>query len=276
MIEEILDITPNIEKANSTDKKVQNLACYINKDSLRAIHKTMAKGKASGIDGVTKEEYEQNLEYNLDCLVRRMKNGSYKPHPTRRVYIPKDSKGKMRPLGISCYEDKLVENAIARILVQVYEPIFYDFSYGFRPERNCHMAVRDIIDKVQCKRTNCIVEADIRSFFDTVNHGWLIEMLKHDISDRKFIDLIKKFLKAGIMESGKCLDSEEGTPQGNGASPVLANVYLHYVLDNWFDVRVSRKCRGNAFLIRYADDWVCCFEYKQEAEVFLTGNMDWS
>ncbi len=268
MVNELLGIQYNIAKANRTDRKVQNLASYINKDVLRAIHKTMDKKKAYGIDGVTKEDYEQNLEENLGNLVTRMKNGSYKPKPTRRVYIPKENKGKMRPFGISCYEDKLVENAIAQILEQIYEPKFYNESFGFRPNRNCHQAVREIIEMVQYRKTNYVVEADIRGFFDNVNHEWLMEMLEHDIADRKFLEIIGKFLKAGLMENGQYLDSEQGTPQGNGASPILANIYLHYVLDNWFDVVVKRQCKGQCYLIRYCDDFVCCFQYQYEAEIF--------
>lgn len=268
MVNELLGIQYNIAKANVTDRKVQNLASYINVNSLRAIHKTMDKNKASGIDRVTKEEYEQNLEENLENLVKRMKNGSYRPNPTRRVYIPKEAKGRMRPLGISSYEDKLVENAIAQILEQIYEPKFYKESFGFRPNRNCHQAVREIIEMVQYRKTNYVVEADIRGFFDNVDHEWLMKMLKHDIADRRFLELIEKFLKAGIMENGKYLDSERGTPQGNGASPILANIYLHYVLDNWFDVIVKRQCKGERYLIRYCDDFVCCFQNEYEARVF--------
>jgi group II intron reverse transcriptase/maturase len=217
---------------------------------------------------MTKEEYEVNLDDNLKKLVARMKNGSYRPNPTRRVYIPKDGSRKMRPLGISCYEDKLVENAVAQILTMVYEPKFYPCSFGFRPGRNCHMAVREIIEMVQYRKTNYVVEADIRSYFDTIPHDWLMKMLEHDIADRRFLEIIRRFLKAGVMENGKYLDSESGSPQGNGASPVLANVYLHYVLDNWFDVIVQRQCRGQCYLIRYADDFVCCFQNKWEAETF--------
>ena len=268
MVNELLGIQYNIAKANRTDRRVQNLASYINAETLRAIHKTMDKRKAYGIDKVTKEDYGQNLEENLENLVKRMKSGSYQPKPTRRVYIPKEAKGKMRPLGISCYEDKLVENVIAQILEQIYEPKFYDESFGFRPNRSCHQAVREIIEMVQYRKTDYVVEADIKGFFDNVDHDWLIKMLEHDIADRKFIEIITKFLKAGIMENGKYLDSERGTPQGNGASPVLANIYLHYVLDNWFDVVVKRQCRGECYLIRYADDFVCCFQNRHEAEVF--------
>lgn len=214
MVNELLGIQYNIAKANRTDRKVQNLAAYINADTLRAIHKTMDRKKAYGIDKVTKEDYEKNLEENLANLVKRMKNGSYRPHPTRRVYIPKETKGKMRPLGISCYEDKLVENAIAQILEQIYEPKFYNESFGFRPNRNCHQAVREIIEMVQYRKTNYVVEADIKGFFDNVDHEWLMKMLEHDIADRKFLEIIEKFLKAGVMENGKYLDSERGTPQG--------------------------------------------------------------
>ena len=265
MVNELLGIQYNIAKANVTDRKVQNLASYINVDSLRAIHRTMDKNKASGIDKVTKEKYEQNLEENLENLVKRMKTGSYRPNPTRRVYIPKETKGKMRPLGISSYEDKLVESAIAQILEQIYEPKFYNESFGFRPNRNCHQAVREIIEMVQYRKTNYVVEADIRGFFDNVDHDWLMKMLKHDIADKRFLELIEKFLKAGIMENGKYLDSERGTPQGNGVSPILANIYLHYVLDNWFDVIVKRQCNGECYLIRYADDTVIICKNKKSA-----------
>ena len=267
MINELLGIQFNIEKAK-LDGKVQNLASYINEASLMASHNQMNRKKAKGIDGVARDDYSINLEANIKHLVMRMRNGSYKPEPTRRVYIPKDGSNKMRPLGISCYEDKIVEKVIAEILTMVYEPKFYNTSYGFRPNRNCHQAVREIIEDVQYHKVNYIVEADIKGFFDNVDHNWMIKFLEHDIADKKFIEIIRKFLKAGIMEDGKFLDSEKGTPQGNGASPVLANIYLHYVLDNWFDVKVKRQCKGEAYLIRYCDDFVCCFQNKWEAEEF--------
>jgi len=268
MAQNLADIRYNIEKANKTDGKVQNLASYIDVELLKSIHKRMEKNKASGVDKVTKAEYEVDLDNNLKKLVARMKDGTYRPNPTRRVYIPKDGSTKMRPLGISCYEDKLVENAVAQILTMVYEPKFYPCSFGFRPGRSCHMAVREIIEMVQYRKTNYVVEADIRSYFDTIPHDWLMKMLEHDIADRKFLGIIWRFLKAGVMENGKYLDSESGSPQGNGASPVLANIYLHYILDNWFDVIVQRQCQGQCYLIRYADDFVCCFQNKYEAEIF--------
>lgn len=267
-VNELLGIQFNIEKAERTDGKVQNLASYLNEDVLRAIHNQMNGRKASGIDKVTKEKYERNLEDNLKSLVTRMKNGSYKPQPTRRVYIEKAGSKGMRPLGISSYEDKLVENAVGQILSQIYEPKFYPESYGFRPGKNCHQAVREIIEMVQYRKTNYVVEADIRSFFDELDHEWLMKFLKHDIADEKFLRIIEKFLKAGIMEAGNYLKSERGSAQGNGASPVLANIYLHYVLDNWFAVLAKRTSRGQCYLIRYCDDFVVCFQYKEEAEIF--------
>jgi len=268
MLNELFGIQFNIAKANKTDGKVQNLASYINVDTLRSAHKQMSRYKAYGVDKVNKDEYETNLEENLENLVRRMKSGSYKPKPSRRVYIPKDGKNKKRPLGISSYEDKLVEYVIAQILTQIYESKFYDSSFGFRPGRNCHQAVREVIEDVQYRKTNYVVEADIKGFFDNVSHEWMMKFLEHDIADRKFLEIIKKFLKAGIMEKGKFLNSEKGTPQGNGASPVLANAYLHYVLDTWYEVVVKRACQGQCYLIRYCDDFVCCFQNKWEAEKF--------
>ena len=269
MVAELAGIQRNIEKADRTDRKVQNLASYINVETLKAMHKRMDAKKAVGIDKVTKEEYEKNLDENLKSLVAKMKSGAYKPHPSRRVYIPKDSKGKMRPLGISSYEDKLVEAVIAEILTQVYEPKFYSFSYGFRPNRSCHMAVREVVKDIQLYKTSWVVEADIKGFFDHVSHEWLVKMLEHDIADKKFISIIEKFLEAGIMDNGIYSDTIEGTPQGNGASPMLANIFLHYVLDNWFNVVVKRHSKGECYIVRYADDFICCFQYPNDAEWFV-------
>ncbi len=269
----LFGIQYNIEKSR-VDGKVQNLASYINKESILTVHKRLDANKAVGVDGISKQDYEVNLEENVEHLIQRMKSGSYQPEASRRVFIPKDGSKKMRPLGISCYEDKLVETVVARILTEVYEPKFYKESFGFRPRRNCHQAVREVVESVQYRKTNYVVEADIKGFFDNVDHDWMIAFLEHDIADKKFISIIKKFLKAGIMENGKYLDSEKGTPQGNGASPLLANIYLHYVLDMWFDVKVKRKCSGRASLIRYCDDFVCCFQNRWEAEKFYGDLME--
>ena len=185
-----------------------------------------------------------------------------------RAYIPKPGSAKGRPLGISCYEDKLVENVVANILNMVYEPKFMDSSFGFRPGRSCHDAIRKTIEMVHCRKVNYVVEADIKGFFDNVAHEWMIKFLEHDIADRRFIEIISKMLKAGVMEDDEFSETGKGTPQGNGASPILANIYLHYVLDLWFEKVVRKKCRGDAYLIRYCDDFVCCFQHKDEAEKF--------
>lgn len=268
MVKGLSGIRFNIEKAGRTDGRVQNLAPYVNAETLEAAHRKMDGDKARGWDSVSKADYEVGLAANLASLVDRMKKGSYRPGPSRRTYIPKEGSPKGRPLGISCYEDKLVESVVAEILGMVYEPKFLHSSFGYRPGKSCHGAVREIIEMAQYRKTNYVVEADIKSFFDSVDHGWLIKFLEHDIADRRFVEIVGKLLEAGIMEDGKWLDSERGVPQGNGASPILANVYLHYVLDLWFEVRVKRECKGEAYLIRYCDDFVCCFQHKGEAEAF--------
>ncbi len=247
--------------------RVENLACLINVGNLRKIHKRMDGKKAMGVDGINKETYGENLDANLQMLISRMKSGGYYPKPSRRVYIDKPGSNKKRPLGISCYEDKLVENAVAEILTEVYEPKFLDCSYGFRPGRSCHHAIRKVISHAQ-GLANYVVEADIRSFFDTLDHDWLMKMLEHDIADRRMLEIIRRFLKAGIMENGVWSESEQGSPQGNGVSPILANVYLHYVLDLWFEKKVKPNCIGQAHLVRYADDFVCTFKSWYDAAMF--------
>ena len=267
LIAELHRIKQTVE-AKATQTKVMNLASAINPRTVKAIHNMTDGKKAAGIDGVTKSEYEARLDENIESVVSRMKTGSYKPHASRRTYIDKPGSRNKRPLGISCYEDKLVEKAVAQLLEIVYEPRFLSCSFGYRPEKNCHQAIREVVEMIHYRKTSYVVEADIRSFFDTLNHEWLIKFLEHDIADRKFIEIIRKLLKAGIMENGKVLIKEEGSPQGGGASAALANIYLHYVLDLWFERAVKKYCRGEAYLIRYADDFVCCFQYKGEAERF--------
>lgn len=266
LITELLKIKELVEKAKGT--RAQNLASAINPDTLTAAHDKMSGRKATGVDGISKEAYGKQLEKNVAELVGRMKREAYKPKPSLRVYIDKPGSKSKRPLGISAYEDKLVEKVIAQLLEIVYEPKFLDCSYGFRPERNCHQAIREVIEDIQYRKTNYVVEADIRSFFDTLDHEWLIRFLEHDIADKKFIGVIKRFLKAGVMENGKMFEKETGSPQGNGASPILANVYLHYVLDLWFEKVIKQEAKGEAYLIRYADDFLCCFQYKDDAEKF--------
>ena len=266
LMTELLKIKEHVEKAEGA--RAQNLASAINPETLIAAHRRMSGRKAVGVDGVSKEAYARQQEKNVEELVTSMKRESYRPKPSRRVYIDKPGSKKKRPLGISAYEDKLVENVIAQLLEIVYEPKFCESSFGFRPQRNCHQAVREVIEDIQYRKVSYVVEADIRSFFDTLDHDWLIRFLEHDIADKKFIGVIKLFLKAGVMEDGKTLEKESGSPQGNGASPILSNIYLHYVLDLWFEKIIKKEAKGEAYLIRYADDFVCCFQHKGDAEMF--------
>ena len=250
-------------------ERAQNLASSITVEALMEVHERMDGKKAPGYDGVSKEDYSEGIAEKLNDLVSRMKREAYKPRAFRRVYIDKPGSSKKRPLGISCYEDKLVEKIVAQLLEIVYEPKFKEFSYGFRPGKNCHQAIKKIRDEIQNRKISYVVEADIKSFFDTLNHDKLILFIEHDIADRRFIDIIKRLLKAGVMEEGKYMDNEAGAPQGGCASAILANVYLHYTLDLWFDTAVKKGgCRGEAYLTRYADDFVACFQYKEDAEKF--------
>lgn len=249
-------------------QQVQTLMHYVNQATLAEEHGRQQKGKAVGIDGVTKEEYESHLGDNIEDLVKRMKTFSYRPQAVRRTYIPKAGSDKQRPLGIPSYEDKLVQGVMRRILDEVYEGKFCDFSYGFRKNKSCHQAIREVNRTIMFKRVNYIVDADIKGFFDNVDHDWLMKFLEHDIGDENFLRYIRRFLKAGIVEDLTYYESDKGTPQGGLISPVLANVYLHYVLDIWFEKVVKQQCRGEAYIIRYADDFVSFFEYKEEAERF--------
>lgn len=240
----------------------------VNKETLKEQHRKQKIGKASGIDKVTKEEYEVNLDEKLEDLVERMKKFSYKPQPVKRTYIPK-ANGKLRPLGIPAYEDKLVQGAMADVLNETYENIFLDCSFGFRKDKNCHQAIKEINQIIMTKKVNYIIDADIKGFFDNVNHEWLIKMLEETIADKNFIRYIKRFLKSGIMENLEFHESDKGTPQGGLISPVLANVYLHYVLDIWVERYIKPRCKGEVYLIRYADDFLVMFQYEKEAKAFM-------
>lgn len=246
--------------------KVQNLICYVNAETLKEKHMEMPKRKASGVDKITWEEYNGNLNGNIDALITKMKQFSYRPQPSKRVYIPK-ANGKQRPLGIPCYEDKLVAAVMADILNEVYECIFLDTSYGFRPDKGCHDAVREINRLIGTCKINYVLEADIKGFFDNVDQKHLMEFISHDIDDKNFSRYIVRFLKSGIMEDGKYYESDKGTVQGSPVSPILANVYLHYVLDSWFAyIKNHKMFKGEAYIVRYADDFVMLFQYKSDAE----------
>jgi len=249
------------------ERKLQTLMHLVNKTTLKEVHEKQEKNKASGIDKVTKAEYGKELDGNIDNLLARMKTFSYRPQPVRRAYIEKEGKNETRPLGIPAYEDRLVQGVIAEILDAIYHSKFYDFSFGFREGMDCHMAIKHL-DGILMGKTSWVVDADIKGFFDNVDHEWMMKFLEHDIADKNLLRYIKRFLKAGIMEAGQFTETDSGVPQGGLCSPVMANVYLHYVLDMWFEVKVKKQSRGMAEMVRYADDFVCCFQYEDDARNF--------
>ncbi len=237
-------------------------------DLLRGCFAGLRTDAAAGIDRVTKQVYGQNLEENLTSLVNRLHQMAYRPQPVKRVYIPKPGSDKLRPLGVPVLEDKLVQAGMVRILEAIYEQDFIGDSYGFRPGRGCHHALRALNLEVHGSMVNYVVEADIKGFFDNVNHDWLMKFLGHRIADKRMLRYIKRFLIAGVLEEGRYLVSEKGTPQGGVISPILANIYLHYGLDLWFERRFRQSCMGAARLIRYADDFVVTFQNKEDARKF--------
>ena len=241
---------------------------WLNQDVLRLCFYRLRKDAASGVDGVTFQEYEKNLEANLADLVGRLKRKAYRARLVRRKYIPK-GKGKLRPLGIPVLEDKLLQVAVTQILLAIYEVDFLPCSYGYRPGVGAHDAIKDLTDELQFGGHNFVVEADIKGFFDNIRWEWLERMLEQRIADGAFLNLIRKWLRAGILEEdGQVIHPQTGTPQGGVVSPVLANIYLHYVLDLWFERVVRPQQQGRCRMIRYADDFVACFEYRHEAEAF--------
>jgi group II intron reverse transcriptase/maturase len=241
-----------------------NLFSLLNYELLWFAFRRLNRGKAPGVDGVTLEDYEANLRDNLQDLLQRLHRGSYRPQPSLRKNIPKGN-GKTRPLGIACVEDKLVQRAIVMILEQIYEVDFHDTSFGFRPKRSCHQALSVLGQNIATQKVNWISDADIKGFFDAVCHERLEELLRIRISDPKLLALINRFLKAGVMIEGQRFDTEDGVPQGASLSPLLANVYLHYVLDQWFERDVKPRMQGESSLIRYADDFIVSFELESDA-----------
>lgn len=252
---------------NDAKLKFTSLAHLLNKEHLKESFQELKKNKAPGIDGITAKEYYENLDENIEKLIERMKQMKYRPQPVRRVVI-KDVKGKERKLGISSVEDKMLQRAITNILEAIYEVDFKDCSYGFRKNKNCHQAINALDKTVMTKPINYIIDADIEKFFDNVDHKKLIECIRERIIDPNFIRIIVRFLKAGVMEEGKYIEIDKGTPQGAVLSPMLANIYLHYALDKWFEEEVKPNLKGYAQLIRYADDFVACFENEIEAKEF--------
>jgi RNA-directed DNA polymerase len=257
------------EKAKREKKyRFRNLYGMLNEEYLIRCWGDIRKEAAYGVDRVSAEEYQSNLVVNIRDLVLRLKRKSYRAKLVRRHYIPKED-GKLRPLGIPAVEDKLLQLAVARMLEAIYEQDFLRCSYGYRPTSGPLDAVDKLTVKLQFGRYEYVVEADIKGYFDNIDHDWMIRMLAERVDDKALLWLIKKWLKAGVLDTnGKVLHPVTGTPQGGIISPVLSNVYLHYALDLWFEKIVKKHCKGEACLIRFADDFVCGFERQQEAEAF--------
>jgi len=239
-----------------------------NLDTLREAYFRLKREAAPGVDGQTWRAYGEALEENLRDLSARLKRGAYRAKPVRRVYIPK-ADGRQRPLGVPVLEDKLVQRATVEVLNTIYETDFLDFSYGFRPGRSQHNALDALYTGLLTRKVNWVLDADIRGFFDAIDHGWLVKFVEHRIADRRVVWLIQKWLNAGVLEDGARTRSEEGTPQGGSASPLLANIYLHYVFDLWVQWWRTTQARGDVIVVRYADDFVVGFQHKSEAERFL-------
>jgi RNA-directed DNA polymerase len=259
-----------VRQAAKGNKQLQFTALlhHLTVDLLRESFYRIKQQAAPGVDGVTWSEYETGLEGRLNDLHGRVHRGAYRAQPSRRVYIPK-ADGRQRPLGVAALEDKLVQRAVATILQQIYEEDFLGFSYGFRPGRNQHQALDALWVALTQKKVNYVLDADIRGFFDHLHHEWLMKFVRHRVADPRLLRLIQKWLKAGVMEEERWSETEEGTPQGSALSPLLGNIYLHYVLDLWVEVWRRKCARGDVIVVRYADDSVLGFQYQEEADRFL-------
>lgn len=240
-----------------------NLLSHIRVPLLEEAYHSLQKKAAVGVDGVTWEAYGERLDERLRDLEGRIHRGSYHPQPVRRVEIPKEN-GSTRPIGITALEDKIVQQAVRWLLEPIYEAEFVGFSYGFRPNRSAHDAL-DALATALGRRVNWVLDADIRSFFDTIDHGWMQKFIEHRIGDRRLVHLLMKWMKAGVMKDGELHEVKEGTPQGGIVSPLLANVYLHYVLDLWVQSWREKLADGDVYVVRYADDFVMGFQYEKDA-----------
>src|SRR5262245_60977442 len=236
-------------------------------ETLRAAYFSLKREAAPGVDGQTWRHYGEGLEENLQDLSGRLKRGAYRAKPVRRVYIPK-ADGRQRPLGVTALEDKIVQRAAVEVLNAIYETDFLGFSYGFRPGRNQHNALDALYTALLTRKVNWVLDIDIRGFFDAIDHGWMVKFVEHRVADRRVVRLIQKWLNAGVLEDGKRMRVEEGTPQGGSASPLLANIYLHYAFDLWVQAWRRKRASGDVIVVRFADDIVVGFQSKSAAERF--------
>ena len=248
-------------------ERFTSLLHHVGIDLLRLAFFALKRNAAAGVDGLTWRDYEADLEPKLEDLHARVQRGAYRALPSRRQYIPKPD-GRQRPLAVAALEDKIVQRATVAVLNAIYEEDFLGFSYGFRPRRGPHDALDALVVGISSNQVNYVLDADIRSFFDSVSQEWLVRFLEHRVSDPRVIRLIRKWLKAGILEDGVVTVSERGTGQGSVASPLLANIYLHYVFDLWADRWRRREARGAMIIVRYADDIVVGFEHETDARRF--------
>ena len=248
-------------------QRFTSLMHHVDKDLLRAAYRALNPSAAPGVDGVTWQEYGKGLEERLVVVHERVQSGRYRVRPSKRVWIPK-ADGRQRPLGIAALEDKIVQQAMVWVLQAIYEEDFKGFSYGFRPGRGQHNALDAVSVAIEQRKVNWVLDADIRSFYDTIEHGWMMKFLEHRVADRRVLRLIRKMLRAGVSEEGQWSKTVVGTPQGAVISPLLANIYLHYVLDLWVEWWRRHHARGEVYIVRYADDFVMGFQHRAEAERF--------
>ena len=259
-----------VRQAAKGDKKLRFTALLhhiYSLETLRGAYFSLKKEAAAGVDGETWRHYGESLEDNLRDLSERLKRGAYRAKPVRRVYIPK-ADGRQRPLGVTALEDKIAQRATVEVLNAIYETDFLGFSYGFRPGRSPHHALDALYTGLLTRKVNWVLDLDIRGFFDGISHEWLVRFVEHRIADRRVVRLIQKWLRAGVLEDGKHLRVEEGTPQGGSASPLLANIYLHYVFDLWVQAWRRKRAHGDVIVVRFADDIVLGFQVKSDAEQF--------
>ena len=274
--EDLQSALERIRQVACRDKELRFTSLWhhvTNIDRLRQAYFGLKRNAAPGVDGLTWQQYGESLEENLQDLSARLKRGAYRAKPVRRAYIPK-ADGRQRPLGVTALEDKIVQRSTVQVLNAIYETDFLGFSYGFRPGRSPHHALDALYVGIMRKRVNWVLDADVCGFFDAIDHKWLLKFIEHRIADPRVISHLKKWLKAGIVEDGKRTEIESGTPQGGSVSPVLANVYLHYVFDLWADQWRRRHARGDVIIVRFADDFTVGFEFREDAERFLADLRD--